>query len=65
MICHCSLTCFPCFVAAARALVDVPEMTAEDVAKKAMNIASKMCVYTNDNFRTETIEAKEEEKNDS
>ena len=51
-----------CVIAAARALMDVPDMSAEDVAKKAMGIASKMCVYTNDNFRTETIESKQETK---
>ena len=47
-------------LAAARALIDVPDMSAEDIAGKAMNIASKMCVYTNENFRTETLEAKED-----
>ena len=57
---HCAL-----YLAAARALIDVPEMTAADVAGKAMKIASDMCVYTNDNFRTEIIESKEQEKKDS
>lgn len=47
-------------VAAARALMDIPDMSAEEVAKKAMTIASSMCVYTNDNFLVETIEAKKE-----
>jgi hypothetical protein len=41
--------------AAARALMDIPELSAEDVAKKAMRVASDMCVYTNDNYRTEII----------
>jgi ATP-dependent HslUV protease subunit HslV len=48
--------------AAARALVDIPELSAEEVARKAMTIAANMCVYTNTNFRTEVIDAKEEEK---
>jgi ATP-dependent HslUV protease subunit HslV len=48
--------------AAARALIDVPEMSAEDVAKKAMDIASNMCVYTNDNFVVQSIEGKKDEE---
>ena len=60
-----SYSSFLFLLAAARALIDVPDMTAEDIAKKAMEIAAKMCVYTNDNFRTETIEAKGEGKKDS
>jgi ATP-dependent HslUV protease subunit HslV len=40
--------------------MDIPDLSAEDVAKKAMTIASSMCVYTNDNFLVETIEAKKE-----
>lgn len=43
--------------AAARALIDIPDLTAEQVAKKAMLIASEMCVYTNQNFVTETLVA--------
>jgi ATP-dependent HslUV protease, peptidase subunit HslV len=47
------------FIAAARALMDFPDLSAEDVAKKAMNIAADMCVYTNHNFLTEVIDAVE------
>ena len=42
-------------LAAARALKDIPDMSAEDVAKKAMRIASDMCVHTNDCYVTKTI----------
>jgi ATP-dependent HslUV protease, peptidase subunit HslV len=49
------------YTAAARALVDIPELSAEDVARKAMNIAADMCVYTNHNFRVEVIDAKPKE----
>ena len=45
--------------AAAKALIDVPDMTAKDVAEKAMGIAASMCVYTNENFVTHTLEAKD------
>merc|ERR1711865_847033 len=40
----------PFALAAARALMGVDDMSAEDVAKKAMNVASDMCVYTNKEF---------------
>ncbi|GAX74406.1 hypothetical protein CEUSTIGMA_g1854.t1 [Chlamydomonas eustigma] len=42
-------------VAAARALIDVPDMDAEKIASKAMKIASDMCVYTNNNFLIEVM----------
>jgi hypothetical protein len=48
-----------CPTAAARALIDLPEFSAEDVARKAMTIAADMCVYTNKEFRVETLETKE------
>jgi len=44
-------------LAAARALVDVPGLTAYDVAKKAMTIAADTCVYTNHNFTYQIINA--------
>ena len=51
-------------VAAARALIDFPDLSAEEVAKKAMIIASDMCIHTNQEFMIEVIDAteKEEEK---
>ena len=41
-------------LAAARALMD-SELSAEDVARKAMAIAADICVYTNGNLTIETI----------
>jgi hypothetical protein len=46
--------------AAARALMDLPDLSAEDVAKKAMHVASEMCVYTNQNFRIEIIRTEDD-----
>lgn len=42
-------------LAAARALIDVPGMDAETIARKAMNIAADCCIYTNHNFRMEKL----------
>lgn len=50
--------------AAARAQMDNPELSAEDVARKAMKIASEMCIYTNDNFTMESLAMEEEKKTD-
>ena len=36
-------------LAAARALIDVDGLDAEAIARKAMEIAADICVYTNDN----------------
>jgi len=58
----------PYAIAAARALVDIPDLSAEEVARKSMNIASNMCVYTNDQYVVEILKAKieeEKEKSDS
>jgi ATP-dependent HslUV protease subunit HslV len=41
-------------LAAARALADY-EQDAETIARKAMNIAASICVYTNDNLTVETL----------
>ena len=41
-------------LAAARALMDSP-LSAEEIARKAMAIASDICVYTNGNLTVETI----------
>ncbi len=43
-------------LAAARALMD-SDKDAEDIARKAMQIASEICVYTNSSFVVETIDA--------
>jgi ATP-dependent HslUV protease subunit HslV len=42
-------------LAAARALMDVPGLTAEDTARRAMKIAADICVYTNGNVVLETL----------
>ncbi|MCA1776623.1 MAG: ATP-dependent protease subunit HslV [Paracoccaceae bacterium] len=41
-------------LAAGRALMD-SDMSAEDIARRAMSIASDICVYTNGNLTVETI----------
>ena len=43
-------------LSAARALIDT-DMDAETIARKAMKIASDICVYTNSNFIVETLDA--------
>lgn len=42
-------------LAAARALSD-QDMSAEDIARRAMKIASDICVYTNDNVVVESLD---------
>jgi ATP-dependent HslUV protease subunit HslV len=42
-------------LAAARALIDIDGMSAEDVARKAMKIAADICVYTNGRTVLETL----------
>ena len=42
-------------LAAATALLDVPGLDAEAVARKAMGIAADICVYTNGNLTVETL----------
>lgn len=43
-------------LAAARALVDVPDLDARHIAIKSMRIASDICVYTNQHFTIESID---------
>jgi ATP-dependent HslUV protease subunit HslV len=42
-------------LAAARALYENTEMKAEEIAYKALKIASDICVFTNDNITVETV----------
>ncbi|GAM20308.1 hypothetical protein SAMD00019534_034830 [Acytostelium subglobosum LB1] len=42
-------------LAAARALLTVPDLDAEDIARRSMKIAADICIYTNHNFILETI----------
>jgi ATP-dependent HslUV protease, peptidase subunit HslV len=43
-------------VSAARALIDIPELSAEEVAMKSMNIAADICVFTNHNFVVQKLD---------
>ena len=42
-------------LAAARALMGMPDLSAEDIARRAMKIAAEICVYTNHSVIVETI----------
>jgi len=42
-------------LAAARALCDFPELTADDIVKRAMQIAADICIHTNHNFTIEEL----------
>ena len=42
-------------LAAARALYDNTELSAREIAEKALRIASEICVYTNDNIIVDTV----------
>jgi ATP-dependent HslUV protease subunit HslV len=42
-------------LAAARALSENPKLSAESIAKRALEIAAGICVYTNDNITVETL----------
>jgi ATP-dependent HslUV protease subunit HslV len=43
-------------LSAARALIDINEMDAEAIARKAMGIAAGICVYTNESVTIETLD---------
>jgi ATP-dependent HslUV protease subunit HslV len=45
----------PYALAAARALIDQPGLDAEAIARKAMAIAAKICIYTNENISIDTL----------
>ena len=42
-------------LAAARALMEVDGLSADDIARRAMRIAGQICVYTNDKLIVETL----------
>ena len=42
-------------LAAARALMKYTPMSAEEIAREALHIASEICIYTNDNITVETL----------
>ena len=43
--------------AAARALLDNTELDAEEIARRALQIAARLCIYTNDSITVETLTA--------
>ncbi len=45
-------------LAAARALIEVDGLSAEQVARRAMGIAADICVYTNTNLTIETLDTR-------
>ena len=50
----------PYALAAARALIGIDGLGAEDIARRAMEIAAGICVYTNTNITVESMEASEQ-----
>jgi ATP-dependent HslUV protease subunit HslV len=44
-------------LAAARALIDIDDLDAEAIARKSLDIAADICVYTNRNVVLEALEA--------
>jgi len=42
--------------AAAAALLESTDLAAEDIARRALLIAARLCIYTNDNITVETLE---------
>ncbi len=46
----------PMALAAARALLDHTDMAAEDIAREAIVVASRICVHTNNHITVETLE---------
>jgi ATP-dependent HslUV protease subunit HslV len=51
----------PYALAAARALVRHSDLSATDIAREAVKIASEICIYTNDNITVEELEIEEDE----
>ncbi|GAN77286.1 ATP-dependent protease subunit HslV [Acidisphaera rubrifaciens HS-AP3] len=42
-------------LSAARALIEIPALSAEEIARRAMRIAAEICVYTNHSVIVETL----------
>jgi len=42
-------------LSAARALITIPDLPAEEIARRAMKIAADICVYTNESLTLETL----------
>ena len=45
----------PYAISAAKALINYTNLSAEEIAEKAMTIASNICIYTNSNFTIEKL----------
>jgi ATP-dependent HslUV protease, peptidase subunit HslV len=45
----------PFALAAARALMKHTQMTADEIARESLRIASEICIYTNDNITVESL----------
>jgi ATP-dependent HslUV protease, peptidase subunit HslV len=45
----------PYALAAARALIDRPDLDAEAVVRKAMAVAAEICIYTNENITLDSL----------
>lgn len=52
-------------IAAARALQDIDHLDAEEVARRSMEIASDMCVFTNKSFMVETMDVIEKDEDNN
>jgi len=48
----------PYALAAARALLDRPDLDAEAIVRKSMAIAAEICIYTNTNITLESLDTK-------
>lgn len=51
----------PYALAAARAMVRYSDLSAPDIAREAVKIASEICIYTNDRITVEELDIEEEE----
>jgi ATP-dependent HslUV protease subunit HslV len=51
--------------AAARALVQSTELSAPDVARRALEIAASICIYTNDQITVQTLETTDRDPGES
>lgn len=54
----------PYAIAAARALMQHTEMTAQEIATAAMQVAANLCIYTNDSIMVETTKQQNEQQDD-
>jgi len=46
--------------AAARALLENTDMRADEIARRALEIAARLCIYTNDSITVETLQTRPE-----